>query len=129
MKKFFAILSLLVVFATVFGFSQQSPKQNTGYVGTGIATSFGEWNNTGVFHVNEEVTPKELFFVNNLFSRLFGNQPEIVRQLFQIKGVVAVEIDPHRILVKKTDGCTWQKLRPQIEEVLVKNIVPTPKHK
>ena len=73
-------------------------------------------------HVSEIITEETILTFDSP-SRQWEKQIPLVVELFQIKGVRRVTVEPYEVSIEKGCVFSWDELLPRIEEVLLKHLI------
>lgn len=77
--------------------------------------------NCGDFFVSEELTSTQGLTFHSRDSQP-DKQTNLVRKLFEIKGVRSVTLFSYTIRIHKAEVFGWDELRPEIEEVVLREL-------
>lgn len=76
-----------------------------------------------IFHVTEEVTSEPVITFLSRNGQL-EKQPHFIAKLFDIRGVLAVVLQPYQVIVYKARLFEWEPILPQVELVLREALDP-----
>lgn len=72
-------------------------------------------------HVSEPVTNRRILSFDSP-SEQVGEQTEMIKSLFGIKGVVSVTLKGYEISIGKGRVYNWNELLPSVDEIIVKHL-------
>ena len=109
-------------------------------IGRFLQVRYANWNNEfrlkfetygdpesdlGDFQISEQVTPTSVLSFSSQDSQP-GKQTDLVRRLFEIKGVAKISLHPYMIRITRAHVFEWDELRPAIEAVILGELTAKP---
>jgi len=103
-------------------------------VGRWLQVRYANWNsefrlnfrdlgtrNYADFEVSEEIVSVQCLTFSARSSQI-EKQPDLVKALFNIKGVTGISLYPYIIRIVKAEVFGWDELRPDIEAAILKHL-------